>query len=136
MGAAAVRRFELNPVNTVFCFEKLLGRKYSDPVVQAFLKQLPYKVVNDPADPEKIVVEVEHGGGVMQYTPVAVCSILFNFCATVAIMIAIVRVYKKMDGFNTWFKWWQFCWAERCLLPKTFAGVWVRKTLCVNADFY
>ncbi|MCH0629429.1 Hsp70 family protein [Kocuria palustris] len=78
VGAAAVRQFELNPANTVFCFEKLLGRKYSDPDLQALLQQLPYKVVNDLADPEKIFVEVEHGGGVKQYTPVEIYSILFQ----------------------------------------------------------
>jgi len=46
VGDSAKNQATINPENTIFDVKRLIGRKYSDPTVQADKKLLPYKIVD------------------------------------------------------------------------------------------
>ena len=49
IGDAAKNQVAMNPHNTVFDAKRLIGRKFSDPVVQSDMKHWPFKVQCGPA---------------------------------------------------------------------------------------
>lgn len=57
IGDAAKNQASLNPVNTIYDAKRLIGRKFSDPIVQSDMKLWPFKVINDGTDRPQIVVE-------------------------------------------------------------------------------
>lgn len=56
IGDAAKNQAALNPVNTVYDAKRLIGRKFSDPIVQSDIKLWPFKVVDDGSDRPQIIV--------------------------------------------------------------------------------
>lgn len=56
VGDAAKNLAAMNPVNTVFDAKRLMGRRFSDPLVQNDMKHWPFKVVSGPMDKPVIVV--------------------------------------------------------------------------------
>ncbi len=48
VGLLAKRQAITNAENTIFGIKRLMGRKYDDPVVQEWMKKVPYKVVKAP----------------------------------------------------------------------------------------
>ncbi|KAK7247337.1 hypothetical protein RIF29_42218 [Crotalaria pallida] len=56
IGDAAKNQAASNATNTVFEAKRLIGRKYSDPVVQNDMKLWPFKVTSDNGDKPMIVV--------------------------------------------------------------------------------
>lgn len=56
VGDAAKNQASLNPINTVYDAKRLIGRKFSDPIVQADIKLWPFKVIDDGTDRPQIVV--------------------------------------------------------------------------------
>lgn len=44
IGDAAINQCAKNPLNTVFDAKRLIGRKFSDPIIQKDLKHWPFKV--------------------------------------------------------------------------------------------
>ena len=59
IGDAAKNQASSNPENTVFDAKRMIGRKFSDPYVQADMKHWPFKVVEGNAGKPKIVVEAK-----------------------------------------------------------------------------
>ncbi|CAM8948989.1 unnamed protein product [Rhodiola kirilowii] len=57
IGDAASNQAAVNPINTVFNSKRLIGRKFSDPSVQSYMKLWPFKIISGPADKPMIVVD-------------------------------------------------------------------------------
>ena len=51
IGDGAKNQSSMNPENTVFDAKRLIGRDYNDPVLQADLKQFPFRVSEDNKKP-------------------------------------------------------------------------------------
>jgi len=60
VGDAAKNQAATNPINTVFDAKRLIGRKFSDPIVQADMKLWPFKVIKGEADKPMIQVEYKN----------------------------------------------------------------------------
>jgi heat shock protein 1/8 len=73
IGDAAKNQVALNPNNTVFDAKRLIGRKFSDPEVQADMKHFPFKVVDKAGKP---VIQVEYKGETKQFTPEEISSMV------------------------------------------------------------
>jgi len=67
IGGAAKNQGNLNPENTVFDAKRLIGRRFSDAVVQADMKHWPFKVVQREGD--KPYIEVFYQGQSKQFSP-------------------------------------------------------------------
>ncbi|XP_061181462.1 heat shock cognate 71 kDa protein [Saccostrea echinata] len=59
IGDAAKNQVAMNPTNTIFDAKRLIGRKYTDPSVQADMKHWPFHVVNNASKP---MIQVEYKG--------------------------------------------------------------------------
>ena len=66
IGEAAKAQITSNPTNTVFDAKRLIGRKYSEPLVQNDLKHWPFTIIPDETD--KPIIEVEYLGETKQFT--------------------------------------------------------------------
>ncbi|ESW11215.1 hypothetical protein PHAVU_008G011600 [Phaseolus vulgaris] len=56
IGDAAKNQAATNPTNTVFDVKRLIGRRYSDPIIRDDLKLWPFKVIADSDDKPMIAV--------------------------------------------------------------------------------
>jgi L1 cell adhesion molecule like protein len=74
IGDAAKSQVSMNPENTVFDAKRLIGRKFSDPIVQADTKHWPFKVVAGPAD--KPLIEVMYKGEKKQFAAEEISSMV------------------------------------------------------------
>ena len=64
----------MNPINTVFDAKRLIGRKYSDPQVQADIKDWSFKVKSGPA--EKPMISVEFHGEQKEFSAEEISSMV------------------------------------------------------------
>ena len=76
IGDAAKNQAAMNPGNTVFDAKRLIGRKFSDSVVQADVKHWPFKVVTRGDD--KPIIEVQFKGEAKQFAPEEVSSMVLS----------------------------------------------------------
>ena len=74
IGDAAKNQVAMNPHNTVFDAKRLIGRKFSDPTVQADRKHWPFKVT--PADGDKPQIEVKFKGETKKFFPEEISSMV------------------------------------------------------------
>ncbi|TYI48883.1 hypothetical protein E1A91_D13G279000v1 [Gossypium mustelinum] len=74
IGDAAKNQVAMNPQNTVFDAKRLIGRRFSDPAVQADMKHWPFKVVAGPGDKPMIVVNYK--GEEKQFAPEEISSMV------------------------------------------------------------
>ncbi|AYV84865.1 MAG: putative heat shock 70 kDa protein [Hyperionvirus sp.] len=76
IGEAAKNQAAYNPMNTIFDIKRLIGRKFSDPGLQADLKHFPYKVVCVGED--KPMVEVTFMGEVKRFSPEEISAMILT----------------------------------------------------------
>ena len=74
IGDAAKNQVAMNPHNTVFDAKRLIGRNFSDPVVQADMKHWPFKVVCKQGD--KPYIQVQYKGETKDFAPEEVSSMV------------------------------------------------------------
>jgi L1 cell adhesion molecule like protein len=74
IGTAAKNQTNINPANTVFDAKRLIGRRFSDPVVQEDMKHWPFKVVCVDGDKPKI--QVEYKGEKKLFAPEEISSMV------------------------------------------------------------
>ena len=75
IGDAAKNQVAMNPYNTVFDAKRLIGRKFSDPEVQADMKHFPFKIIDRGGKP---VIEVEFKGETKVFTPEEISSMVLT----------------------------------------------------------
>lgn len=76
IGDAAASQAVMNPANTIMNVKRLLGKKFSDPEVQADIKFWPFKVTRGGDD--RPLIEIQHCGEVRQFMPEEVTSMVIG----------------------------------------------------------
>ena len=76
VGEAAKSQAAGNTANTVYDAKRLIGRKFSDPLVQEEIKRYSFKVVGDAADRPQIVVTTKDGE--KKYYPEEISAMLLQ----------------------------------------------------------
>lgn len=82
VGDAAKSQVSINAENTVFEAKRLIGRKFSDSVVQDELKHFPFKVVR--GDNDKPLIEVEYLGETKRFLPEEISSMVLSYMKDIA----------------------------------------------------
>jgi len=75
IGEAAKNQAAMNPQNTVFDAKRLIGRQFSDRVVQDDMKLWPFNVFNDGGKP---VIEVEFKGQKKRFKPEEISAMVLS----------------------------------------------------------
>ena len=75
IGDGAKNQSSMNPENTVFDAKRLIGRDYNDPVLQADLKQFPFRVSEDNKKP---VIQVIFKGEKKTFHPEEISSMVLT----------------------------------------------------------
>ncbi|CAF4083904.1 unnamed protein product [Rotaria sp. Silwood2] len=75
IGDAAKNQVASNPTNTIFDVQRLIGRKFDDPTVQADMKYWPFKVINDSRKPK---FQVEYKYETKLFTPEEIISMILT----------------------------------------------------------
>lgn len=76
IGDAAKNQVAKNPQNSIFDAKRLIGRKFTDPVVQKDMEHWPFKV--EAGSDNKPVIVVRHKGEVKKFYPEEVSSMVLT----------------------------------------------------------
>jgi heat shock 70kDa protein 4 len=87
LGTDAAGKIAMNPRNTVHNLKRLLGKKFSDPLVQRELPRLPFKVTEDPS-----------GGGCLVHATYAGEPSTFTPEQLVAMVLVDLKRVAEADG--------------------------------------
>ena len=82
VGDAAKNQAAMNPTNTVFDAKRMIGRKFSDPIVQKDMQHWPFKVVRGDADRPRI--QVQWKGETKQFYPEEISAMVLGKMKEVA----------------------------------------------------
>tara|TARA_B110000285_G_scaffold166117_1_gene185603 strand:+ start:1147 stop:3072 length:1926 start_codon:yes stop_codon:yes gene_type:complete len=82
VGNAAKSQSVNNPTNTVFDAKRLIGRTFSDPVVQSDMKTLPFTIKSGPND--KPLIEIMKGGELKTFHPEEISAMVLSEMKSVA----------------------------------------------------
>jgi len=74
IGDAAKNQVAMNPENTVFDAKRLIGRRFSDQVVQSDMKHWPFKVV--PKEGDKPYIQINFKGETKTFAPEEISSMV------------------------------------------------------------
>jgi len=81
IGDAAKNASNQSPQQTIYEIKRMIGREFSDPVLQKDLTLLTYKVVNENNRP---LVEVEVNGDTKRYSPEEISAMILTKMKTIA----------------------------------------------------
>ena len=76
IGEAAKSQTAMNPENTIFDAKRMIGRKFSDPVVQSDMKTLPFKVTSGTQGRPQF--NVNYKGEEKKYYPEEISSMVLT----------------------------------------------------------
>lgn len=76
IGDAAKNQVAKNPQNSIFDAKRLIGRKFTDPVVQKDMEHWPFKV--EAGNDNKPVIVVRHKGEIKKFYPEEVSSMVLT----------------------------------------------------------
>jgi len=76
IGEAAKNQAAMNPKNTIFDAKRLIGRNFSDKIVQDDMKLWPFKVVQGPND--KPLIEVQYMGQAKRFAAEEISSMVLT----------------------------------------------------------
>ena len=82
VGDAAKNQAAMNPTNTVFDAKRMIGRKFSDPIVQKDMQHWPFKVVRGDGDRPQI--EVQWKGETKRFYPEEISAMVLSKMKEVA----------------------------------------------------
>jgi len=77
VGDAAKNQAPMNPKNTIFDAKRLIGRNYSDPIVQADKKLWPFSIIQGQND--KPMIEVEYQGETKKFFPEEISAMVLGY---------------------------------------------------------
>jgi L1 cell adhesion molecule like protein len=77
VGAPAKKSSSRNPKNTIFDAKRLIGLKFSDPVVQKDIKNLPFKIVSGPNDTP--LIQAQYNGEVKGFRAEEISSMVLGY---------------------------------------------------------
>ena len=77
VGDAAKSQASANPTNTIHDAKRLMGRKFSEPVVQQEIKTFPFKVVENPKT-GGCLIQVQYKGETKSFTPEEVSAMILT----------------------------------------------------------
>jgi heat shock 70kDa protein 1/2/6/8 len=75
-GDAAKNQATVNPENTIYDAKRLIGRKFSEQVVQSDIKQWPFEVASDSND--KPVIKVDYQGEKKTFNPEQISAMVLQ----------------------------------------------------------
>jgi len=84
IGQAAKNQSARNPENTVFDAKRLIGRKFSDKIVQQDMQLWPFKVIKENGSGGRPVIEVSFKGETRQFFPEEISSMVLGKMKTTA----------------------------------------------------
>jgi L1 cell adhesion molecule like protein len=76
IGAAAKNQVSLNPENTIFDAKRLIGRRFSDPIVEKDRAHWPFKVISGNGD--KPLLQVKYQEQVKTFTPEEISAMILS----------------------------------------------------------
>jgi len=74
VGDSAKNQSAMNPENTVYDAKRLIGRKFSDPIIEKDMKGWPFKVISDNHD--NPLIQINFKGETKTYTPEEISAII------------------------------------------------------------
>ena len=84
IGSAALNQASRNPQNTVFDAKRLIGRKFSDDIVQRDMKLWPFCVVKSGHNDDRPMIEVTHKGEKKRFMAEEISSMVLSKMKDVA----------------------------------------------------
>jgi len=82
IGGAAKNQGNQNPENTIFDAKRLIGRKFSDPVIKQDIAHWPFKVV--PGDGDNPFLQVQFQGQQKRFTPEEISAMVLTKMKNIA----------------------------------------------------
>ena len=81
VGESAKNQASMNPKNTVYDVKRIIGRRFTDSVVQQEIKNMSYKIVQNGENPS---IQVEHEGETKDYAPEQISAMVLEYMKNVA----------------------------------------------------